>query len=150
MMNWPLHPRILGLVQFLSSIILLAGCNRVERLPTALARGVVLFDNQPVASAHVTFTPGRGRSASATTSADGSFVLTTYDVGDGAVVGEHLVAVTARDVGEENSPGAPGIARLGPSRVPERYGNTGTSGLKFEVKGDTENNFEIRLSSTKR
>ncbi len=129
-------------------VALLLGCNRVERLPTAPTRGVILFDNQPVASAHVTFTPERGRSASAETKSDGSFVLGTYDPDDGAIVGEHFVTVTARDAGEVNTPGAPGIARPGRSRLPERYGNTGTSGLRYKVEPGQENVFEIRLTTS--
>ena len=138
------------LVSITLCTVLPAGCNRIQRLPTAPTKGIVRIDSRPVPEAQVTFTPERGRSASAQTTSDGAFLLTTYETGDGAIVGAHRVTVTAREAGEMNTPGAPGIARPGKSLVPEHYGNTATSGLKYDVREvpDGEaNEFEIVLTS---
>jgi len=123
------------------------GCRRVEQLPVAPARGIVLLDNHPLPAANVVFIPERGRSATAQSNTDGTFVLTTYESGDGAIVGSHHVTVTAREPGEANMPGAPGVKRAGRSLIPEHYGNTATSGLTFEIASTGENVFEIQLSS---
>lgn len=137
-----------GLVLFVVVATSLAvGCGQAEQLPVAPARGIVLLDNRPLPAANVVFIPERGRSAAAQSNADGTFVLTTYQSGDGAIVGAHHVTVTARETGEANTPGAPGVKRVGRSLIPEQYGNTATSGLRFEVAGTSENVFEIQLSS---
>ena len=56
-------------------------------LPTVKVGGMVTIDNQPLANAHVIFTPSTGRAATAQTATDGSFTLGTYRPGDGAIVG---------------------------------------------------------------
>lgn len=129
------------------AVLLFVACNRTERLPVAPVRGVVLFDQRPLPSANVVFIPERGRSASAQSGADGTFALTTYNPGDGAIVGPHRVTVTARESGQANTPGAPGVMRPGRSLIPEHYSNTATSGLKYDVAETKENVFEIQLSS---
>ena len=129
-----------------ASLLWTVGCG-LDRLSTVPAKGTVTLDGKPLADANITFTPDRGRSATGKSSADGTFVLSTYDQGDGAIVGHHLVTVTAREVGAADTPGAPGITRPGRSLIPERYGNTATSGLSFEVTDGPENVFEIQLTS---
>jgi len=128
---------------------LTAGCGRGGDLPTAKAGGVVTIDNKPLANAHVIFTPDNGRAAIGQTAGDGSFTLTTYRSGDGAIVGHHRVTVVAREAGDGqlDRPGAPGIERPGRSLIPETYANTGTSGLAFDVSGERDNTFQIQLSS---
>ena len=132
---------------FVTVIAVLAGCADGDRLPTAPARGTVWLDGRPLANAHVVFTPERGRSATGQTGADGTFVLTSYDSGDGVIVGHHRATVTAQEIGEFDTPGAPGIHRPGKSLIPVRYNSTATSGLEFDVHADQRNVFELRLSS---
>jgi hypothetical protein len=129
------------------TLIAVPGCDKKDQLPTAPARGTVTIDGQPLGNAQVIFTPEKGRTATAQTSADGSFVLSTYDESDGAVVGHHQATVSAREPGQENAPGAPGITRPGRSLIPDFYSNTATSGLSFDVVDGQENIFGIRLVS---
>jgi hypothetical protein len=135
---------LLWLVMGLSS-----GCGRGGDLPTAKSGGVVTIDNKPLANAHVIFTPDTGRAAIGQTAGDGSFTLSTYGSGDGAIVGHHHVTVVAREAGDGqyDRPGAPGIERPGRSLIPEKYANTGTSGLAFDVSAERDNTFQIQLSS---
>jgi hypothetical protein len=69
------------------------GCGGKDR-PVPV-EGVVTLDGKPIAGAAVVFTPeGRGRTASAETREDGSFRLTTFKDGDGAIPGNYKVLVT--------------------------------------------------------
>jgi hypothetical protein len=126
-----------------------AGCGRSGELPTVKAGGVVKVDDQPLANANVIFTPATGRAATGQTAADGTFTLSTYRPGDGAIIGHHHVTVIARETGDGQTdrPGAPGIELPGKSLIPEKYGNTGTSGLEFDVTESGENTFQILLTS---
>jgi hypothetical protein len=93
------------------------------------ARGKVMFQKQPAEGATVVFHPTdpAAPKPSGRVTADGSFTLSTYPHGEGAPAGDYLVAVTwmppnARDV--ENPK----------NRLPERYAQPGSSGLKATVK----------------
>lgn len=126
-----------------------SGCGSGGDLPTAKAGGVVTIDDQPLANAHVIFTPSTGRAATGQTASDGSFTLSTYGSGDGAIVGHHHVTVVAREAGDGqyDRPGAPGIERPGRSLIPEKYANTGTSDLAFDVAAEGNNTYQIQLTS---
>lgn len=92
---------------------LFAGCSEgIKEFPCAKVSGVVLCNGQPVPEAEVYFSPkvtGKsaivGKPGFSWTSSDGSFVLSTYGDGDGAIVGPHIVRVTTSKpcdcVGEE-------------------------------------------------
>jgi hypothetical protein len=80
---------------------------------------------------------------------DGSYTLTTYRKGDGAVPGRHTVVIVAMQdmsdrLPEQRNP-------LPPPIVPVRYTSLATSDLRAEVK-DEENmvNFSLRDEKKKR
>jgi hypothetical protein len=108
-----------------------------------------MLDGAPVTEGAVLFTPARGRLARGTLSKNGTFTLSTYKDGDGAIVGIHQVAVISRMGNEEDffekSP-TPG-QQLFQWIVPERYANGTTSGLVFEVKPGVENHPTFELQS---
>jgi hypothetical protein len=57
--------------------------------------GLVSLDGRPLKNAAVTFIPeGNGRIATAITGNDGSFHLTTFAAGDGALPGDYKVTIT--------------------------------------------------------
>jgi hypothetical protein len=64
--------------------------------PTLVAvKGKITLKGQPLTKGIVRFEPdGYGRMATGEVQSDGSFVLGTYEKGDGAVVGQHRVFVT--------------------------------------------------------
>jgi hypothetical protein len=81
------------------SLSLLAGCSGSD-FPTAPTRGRVVCEGKPVPHVRVYFEPletGQsaivGRSGFAIAKADGTFVLSSYGQGDGAVIGKHRVRV---------------------------------------------------------
>ncbi len=123
-------PLFLALVLLLGTV----GCDGGGEHGVASAGGTVTLDGKPVPDLVVTFTPqaaaggdgNPGKSATGRTDADGKFTLSTYQMGDGAVVGTHQVAV-----------GLDGPNPTPPGKLPENY--------SLEVKPG-KNAFEITLS----
>jgi hypothetical protein len=81
------------------SAVTVAGC---QRSPYELApvRGKVTIDGRPVSQAKIMFAPvenadnaNPGKPAFGLLREDGSYALTTYEIDDGAVVGEHWVTL---------------------------------------------------------
>ena len=78
----------------------LAGCNSGGEFPTAPATGRVMCEGKPVPHVMVFFEPletGKsalvGKAGFAVAKEDGTFALSTYGNGDGAVIGHHRVRV---------------------------------------------------------
>ena len=66
--------------------------------------GKVTFNGEPVTQGTVTFYPADGRSAIGKIQPDGSYSLTTFETGDGALAGNHAVTIKATTV---SGPAAP-------------------------------------------
>ncbi|WZO98418.1 hypothetical protein EP7_005479 [Isosphaeraceae bacterium EP7] len=96
---------------------------------TLPVRGKVTYKGKPLAGGAIRFEPeDSGREAHGEIGPDGTFVLTTFRAGDGAVSGLHRVAVTA-----------PGRGRL-----PSKYRSPGSSGVSIEVS-ESESEYLIAL-----
>lgn len=104
---------------------LISGCGRSRAAPfagmTIPVRGTVHYKGQPLTGGSITFEPDGGREAHSSIGPDGSFQLTTFQNGDGAVPGTHRVAVT------------------GQPRLPMKYRNLSSSGVEVEVAAGTQN-----------
>ena len=129
----------------LASIVAL-GCGS-DRPGTATVRGVVELDGKPISgfdNAGVLFTPRGGRMAKGVVQADGTFELSTFGSGDGAIVGPAHVTVSAT----VDEPDAVTVDRGVGVRwiIPERFGGE-DSGLSCDVVAGKENVFRIRLAS---
>lgn len=104
---------------------------------TAKVNGKVTYKGKPVPNGTVTFIPeAGGPSATGEIQSDGTFSMTTYSSGDGAVLGKHKVVIAAmQDMGdrlpEDRNP-------LPPPIVPTKYTSPATTDLTTEVK-DGEN-----------
>lgn len=115
-----------------------AGCS--DRLPTAPVEGRVFYQDKPLEFGSVMFQPDVGPPATGIIGPGGTFRLSTYAEGDGAVIGKHKVRITCF---EGQRPGAPAPSpheepSLGKSLIPRRYTVFSTSGLEREVKADNE------------
>lgn len=82
------------------AVLTLCGCSGGDpsKPPAVPAKGTVLYKNAPAAGVLVVFHPlGQGRENAekpvATTKEDGTFVLTTYQEGDGAPPGEYGITL---------------------------------------------------------
>ncbi|MCH8829998.1 MAG: hypothetical protein IID45_10525, partial [Planctomycetes bacterium] len=136
--------------------LLLAGCGK-EDFSKVKVSGKVTYKNQPVKNASVIFQPKGGKSATGTTNDEGVFVLTTTTDGDGAVAGEHTVTIVAINPDSGAGTGIDGNEEImepeagsetntkKSTKIPEKYGSTTTSGLKFTVKAGEENTADFKL-----
>lgn len=122
----------------------IGGCGH-QGLPVAPTSGKVTLDGREVPQGSVVFTPSKGRSATGTIRPDGTFTLTTYRENDGAILGEHQVAISGAEVGPDFDPRK--LEQSAKWLVPPRYRDPVTSGLSYEVVEGRENFAEFNLSS---
>lgn len=121
---------------------LVGGCG--PKYPkTAIVRGKVTYKGKPVPNGTVNFIPAAGKDASGEIKPDGTYTLTSFRPGDGAIPGAYSVVIVAMQdmasrLPEERSP-------LPPPIVPVKYTSLATSDLKAQVE-DQENtiNFDLK------
>ena len=117
------------------------------------------MDGEPVVTGKIRFWPASGRPAGGEIGPDGQYELTTFEAGDGALVGEHVVTINAlttegsvpkitsleQEKEYYSNPGnRPVRAQQIKWIVPERYSHQGSSGLKATVEsGENELNFSV-------
>lgn len=91
----------------------IAGCGEDFRKEVAPVTGTVTCDGAPVTEGYVYFTPKlqpgadpktSGKGASAYIQPDGTYTLTTYEEGDGAIMGEHVVHIERLAPEDDESP----------------------------------------------
>ena len=105
----------------------LAGCSfGPNRVPVS---GQVLIDGEPLTTGTVMVAPSGDRAAFGEIDANGRFVLTTEEEGDGCVTGTHRVTVTATEILNANE------TRL---LVPGIYSDLAASDLTVTIEGPTE------------
>jgi hypothetical protein len=149
------HRTSLSLLAGVSLVFLPAGCSRDPNMPKlGTVHGKVTFKGKPVESGIVTFNPipGKGgetgQNASGQIESDGTYAMTTFSTGDGAILGQHVVSVVVREKGSE-SQGKPRadstIDYSMPKLVtPSRYASVETSPLRCTVR-EGDNTFDIDL-----
>lgn len=123
------------------TLSMLTGCNKApyELAPVV---GKVTIDGQPLADGQVMFAPrakggdGKaGKPAMGNIKPDGTFTLSTYAQGDGAVVGEHIATIYGP---EEQSALPPGVPKFSKLTLP---------GRSFNVSEEGRNEIEIALAA---
>lgn len=121
---------------------LAAGCSSApDDMPdVAPVSGKVLLDGKPLADARVTFQPESGRPATATTNAEGEYVM-QYNVDvPGAKIGKHKVQISkTNDTKDEN-----GEVIKSEEIVPAKYNRETT--LEETVE-DKDNVIDFNLES---
>ena len=124
----------------------LAGCGGGSG--TVPVRGTVTFKGKPVPSGTVTFIPDVGPQATGEIGPDGSYTLTTYKTGDGAVPGSYKVVVVAMQDTSDRLPEE--RASLPPPIVPTKYTSVATTDLTAQVKdGENTIDFDLKGEVTK-
>ena len=122
-------------------VSLAAGCwGRADRPPLGRVSGTVRYNGKPVTSGSVIFTPtsqgGGGHVATGPIDSNGSYTLTTFDTGDGALIDKHVVTVEAR----EKSAGSPrdkdGRITYKPAKlvVPDKYADPQKTPFRYTVE----------------
>lgn len=122
----------------------LLGCKKSDQLDTSPVHGTIKIDGKPLTRGTITFVPERGRLAIGKIQPDGSYSLSTYVNGDGAVIGKHRVKVSAMETKHVMSRESEEPIK---SLIPERYGIESTSGFAFEVKSGQDNSADFDLSA---
>ena len=132
--------------------------------PLGKVRGTVAHNGKPLTSGTVTFTPITGKGAegghvaTGEVESDGSYVLTTFDTGDGAVLGQHAVSVVAHEGGtmslkDLNTPKGADTSNmhnvkpkyvLPKASTPKKYASPTTTPLKYTVR-EGQNVFDLEL-----
>ena len=125
--------------------MLLGGCGEND-LSTYRTTGTVSFqDGEPVVGSMVQFRTshdGKPVVARGTTKDDGSFELTTFVSGDGAIAGEHQAMLAPPSfTGDRDS----AAMRIPPKVLPDKYTSFRTSGLSFTVEPNGENSFQVMV-----
>lgn len=112
----------------LLALVVGAGCSdgRPERVPVT---GQVLIDGQPLKHGSIRFHASDHRPAYGELGPEGRFQLSTYELGDGCVLGSHAVSVN-------------GAEMLGATSTrwhsPKKYRNARDSGLVVQVDESME------------
>jgi hypothetical protein len=108
----------------------LAGCGSTPTAhiaATVPAKGKVTYKGKPLTKGSITFEPEAGREAHGEIKPDGTFVLSTFKEGDGAVPGIHRVSVSLTD-----------------RTVPAKFKNASSSGCTVTVEeGKSEYNISF-------
>jgi len=124
-------PVLLGLLLSTAS-----GCSRPKskwaraRPPVYKATGQVTWNGEPANGAVVVLSSkAHNLAAVGNADADGRFTLTTWDVGDGGVAGEHLVGVEKDEIVGYEANGSPIRVNV----LPPKYQNPETSGLTATI-----------------
>jgi hypothetical protein len=149
---------LLPLIAACGLVIILDGCGGgAERPAMGRVSGKVTYKGQPVTSGSVIFTPARdqgkeaagGRVATGNIQPDGTYTLTTFDTGDGAVLGQHVVTVEAH--GQTTMTGVPIDPKTkrpryvpAKSTIPEKYGSLDKTPLRHTVEPGN-NTFDLEL-----
>lgn len=130
----------------LAALVTLAGCGG-GGMKTAVVRGKVTYKGAAVPNGTVSFIPASGPAATGEIQPDGSYTLTTYRSGDGAVLGPHKVVIVAMQdqagrLPEERAP-------LPPPIVPVHVTSLATTDLTADVQ-DRENTIDFALVEKKK
>lgn len=135
------------------------GCGGSDRVAVYPVRGQVLFDGKPMAGGgSISFVPmaaQKGKAAGGTIEQDGTYKMSTYGDGDGAMAGQFRVVITQsvwdEPVNEGDSDATPGtvakpVETVPPNeRIPLIYSDIQNSPLTVEVLPGDVNETEIKL-----
>jgi hypothetical protein len=131
----------------LCGLVLLAvtACGGSKTKPTYAVKGKVLVNGQPAANAMVVLMPQQADDDTprprGLTDAQGQFQLSTYKQNDGAPVGKYDVTVEWFNAAQDPR-------ELGPDALKGKYAKAETSGLKAEVKAQSQELPPLELTSS--
>jgi hypothetical protein len=122
------------------------GCGSGQ-LPVALVKGKVTYKGKPLEFGSILFQPQMGQTATGQIKSDGTFVLSTYATGDGAIIGKHKVAIACNETQKPGYQVPKGQeAPVGKSLIPDKYRLPDTSGQTAEVTKGGPNEFTFNLT----
>ncbi len=130
-------------------LLSLVGCSNNGQMPTAPVSGRVTYDGQPVTGGQLMFDPkgegdAPGKPGAAEIREDGTFTVSTYADGDGAVVGKHMVSYAAPGPQQENAAVSSGVPTESQATTASPYEGLVPKVTEVEVEGG-ENTLEVEL-----
>ncbi|PQO25176.1 hypothetical protein C5Y96_25050 [Blastopirellula marina] len=154
-MPFHLHAKILMLL-LVSSFAMSLGCGSEvadDRPARAKVTGKVMLNGAPVENARIQFhAVNKSQGAIGQTTADGTFTVTTYVAGDGALPGDYVVTISKVEVQDGLSEdeklkmqemGRPVPPPKTKEHMPPQYTKSTASPLKVTVKAGEENHFDF-------
>ena len=113
--------------------------------------GTVTLDGEPIGNVSVAFTPESGRPAAGATDAAGHFELSTFDAGDGAVLGKHKVVLSENVSDTAPAPDDPNFGKWKrpKPRFSKIYSDPQRTPFTAEVI-DGDNEFQFEMSTNRR
>ena len=136
-------------------LMVAVGCRQSEHPELRRVTGTVIYQDEPVQNAVVSFHNDKAkRLASGQTDMDGKFSLTSFNLNDGALPGEHRVLVTKMEGENEDAPSLSMDEALNAERnkakrprhvLPKKYATKATSPLVLEVTDEGLVDVEIVL-----
>lgn len=154
--GWAVRGTALGLGLVVAVAAVGNGCGSDPDMPKlGKVGGTVTYKGKNVDAGHVVFTPVQGKGGdtgqigTGEIRSDGSYTLTTFTTGDGAILGEHVVTVQVRPSGTDAypmpKPDGSIDYKLPKNIAPSRYAKVETSPLRCTVPaGGTTYNIEIK------
>ncbi len=125
--------------------LMAAGCGGDMPL-TAPTHGVVELDGTPLSSGTIRFIPKGGRSGHGIIQSDGTFSVSTFEDGDGALISTHNITVVSWKGSVVDPLHSESGAASMKSLIPSEFNTPHSSGLKCEIV-EGENNLRVSLSS---
>jgi hypothetical protein len=146
---------LISLVTGLGLVFQLSGCSSYDSNMPKLGkvRGKVSYQGKPVNTGRVVFTPvggkggDTGQGASGEVESDGTYEMTTFNAGDGAILGQHIVTVVVREKTAMPKPDADGHIKyeVPKALTPAKYATADKSPLRCTVvEGGTV--FDIEMT----
>ncbi|AGA30673.1 hypothetical protein [Singulisphaera acidiphila] len=122
-------------------LVTISGCGGRDKdeLPAVAAAGKVTYKGSPVSKGTMYFLPDKGRPSTGIIK-DGSFTLTTYTDGDGAVAGKHQVGVLVTE--EVPTKGGDFVPKY---LIPEKYSQPENSGIAIDIPPAGNTNIQIDI-----
>ncbi|MGP0063681.1 MAG: hypothetical protein ACLQGP_08810 [Isosphaeraceae bacterium] len=144
---------LLSFVGGLGLVCSVGGCTGDPNLPKlGKVHGKVTYNGKPLDGGHIVFTPAGGKggesgqNATGEIDSNGTYDMTTFNTGDGAILGQHVVTVLSREKVEMPKPDANSHIKyeLPKSLTPSKYATADKSPLRCTVvpEGTT---FDIEL-----
>lgn len=133
------------------------GCGKSDQFSTVPVKGTVEFDGKPmVGGGSIAFMPlanQEGKMAGGEIKEDGSFVMSTYQQGDGSIPGEFRVVITQTTVqepdfatdGSESSVGEVVVTVSDAERIPAIYSDQFNSPLTAKVDSSGTTDLTLNL-----
>jgi hypothetical protein len=119
--------------------------------------GTVTYNGNPLTEGAVVFSPAQGKGsdtghvAIGQLDTSGKFELTTFNTGDGAVLGQHVVTVQAKAAPKTTPPPNPDgtitfdYSLASTATIPAKYEDPEATPLRYTVEPGS-NSFEITLT----